>query len=224
MEWPIGLTGRIDPLGIVQGMVRRVPAPDGQVEAAGERHRIVDDDDLLVMRRPDRHLVIEAEPHLAWRAPVQRERGEHLALQRVEHGIVPKQKVDRKLRSLSHQRRQELGERRGISIVGLAILADETHAAVDIPADDEDVALRLQQGLANGAKEWRSVDQNGRTRGALNPPNILTGAKKGRHRTRRIRHTRFGGGATVRRPHPRRYLQGHSSETGDSRVSSTGLP
>ena len=50
VERPIGMARGIDAMRIVARVGRRVPAPDREVEAAGEGDRIVDHDDLLVLR------------------------------------------------------------------------------------------------------------------------------------------------------------------------------
>src|SRR4051812_46533740 len=52
-------TGGVDAGGIVHLVLRGVPAPDGEIESAGERHRIVDHNDLLMLRAAERHDVVE---------------------------------------------------------------------------------------------------------------------------------------------------------------------
>ena len=89
VERRIGVTGWIDTLLVARGMVRRVPAPDRQIEATGERYRIVDHDDLLMLRTPERQGVVETERDLIRRAPLQRQPRQWFALTGIKDGIVP---------------------------------------------------------------------------------------------------------------------------------------
>jgi hypothetical protein len=52
-------------------VLARIPAPDGDVEATAERDRIVHHHDLLVVRRADGKVVVEAEADAPRRAPAQ---------------------------------------------------------------------------------------------------------------------------------------------------------
>ena len=61
VERRIGRAGEIDAARIVEPMLARVPAPGGQIEPARERDRVVDHDDLLVLRGAERKVVVEAE-------------------------------------------------------------------------------------------------------------------------------------------------------------------
>ena len=80
VERRIGRAGEIDAARIVEAMLARVPAPGGQVEPAGERHRVVDHDDLLMLRGAERQVVVEAEADPPRRAPAQRHDRKQLAL------------------------------------------------------------------------------------------------------------------------------------------------
>ena len=172
VERPIGLAGRIEPMRIVDPVLAGIPAADRQIEPAGECERIVDHDDLLVLRGAGRHRIVETEAHARRRIPAERERRERLALQRIEHRIVPGEQVHGQLGPLVHELRQKLAQRDRPAVVRLAVLADEPRAAVEIPADDEDVALRLQQRLAHRAEERARVDQHRGARRALDAPYI----------------------------------------------------
>ena len=52
---------RIAPARVARHVLRRIPAVEGQVEAADEANAVVDDDELLVVRCPDRMPVVELE-------------------------------------------------------------------------------------------------------------------------------------------------------------------
>ena len=127
---------------IVEGMLRRVPTTNGQIEPARKGDRIVGDDDFLVLRTPKRRLVIETELDLVRRRPVERQLRKQLALERIEHRIIPEQQPDRELGATLDQRGQKFRERDGIAIVGLPALADQPGAAVDVPADNQDRMAR----------------------------------------------------------------------------------
>ncbi len=45
----VWLAARIDAPAVIDVVLRRIPAPSGQIQSAGERDAIVDDDDLLVL-------------------------------------------------------------------------------------------------------------------------------------------------------------------------------
>ena len=58
-----------DPVGFAGRMRGGVPALAGEVEPAAERDRIVDDDDLLMVRPAGRMRVVELEMNTAMRFP-----------------------------------------------------------------------------------------------------------------------------------------------------------
>ena len=97
MERRIGHAGEIDAARIVEAMRARVPAPGGEIEPAGERERVVDHDDLLVLRGAERQVVVEAETDLPRRAPTHGRGRKQLALVRIEDRIVPHQNVNEEL-------------------------------------------------------------------------------------------------------------------------------
>ena len=172
MERPVGLAGGIDALRMLDRMLGRVPAPDRHVEAAGKRDRIVDDHQLLVLRGAERHRVVEGEADPAGGAPSERDVRKQLALVGVEDGVVPQQQAHDQFRPLAHQGGEKLGQRLRIAVLGAAALADQPGLAMQVPADDEDAAPRLEQGLAHGAKECRTVDQDRRAMRPLDPPDV----------------------------------------------------
>lgn len=61
MPRAIELAARFSPTRIDVAMRTRIPAIDGHVDAAADGQRVVDDDDLLMMRRTDRMGAVELE-------------------------------------------------------------------------------------------------------------------------------------------------------------------
>src|SRR4051812_6025691 len=74
-------------------MALRVPAAARQVEAADEGDAVVDDDHLLVMAGAHRMLVVEPEREPAMRFQVELVDGQPLALERVQHRVVPAEHI-----------------------------------------------------------------------------------------------------------------------------------
>ena len=66
------------------------------------------------------------------------------------------------LRPAAHQfgEKGAQGDRQVVILVPLLAGAEQGRAAVDIPADDEDFMLGLQQGAAHRQEEFGSVDQH----------------------------------------------------------------
>ena len=114
----------------------RVPAPDREIEAARERQRVVDDDDLLVVGPAERVRVVELEGQARVGVPGEAVGGEGLALEREQHREVPGER--------EHAQRGPAGEhvvqerqQRERRIRGAGVQLD---AAVDVPAEDEHAA------------------------------------------------------------------------------------
>ena len=173
VERPVGMARGIDALGVLRRMGGGVPAPDREVEAAGESHRIVDHDDLLVLRAAEGDRVVDAERHALRRPPAQRQARQELAFAGIEQGIVPQQEMDVQVGARPHQIPQEVGEIAGQAVGRVAVGADELRAAVDVPADHHDAALGLQASAAHRLEEGGSVDQDGGPGGPLDPPDIV---------------------------------------------------
>ena len=135
--------GRIRPVGrhatrLVGSMLRRVPALAGQVDASAKRDRIVDDDDLLVMRAAGRMRVVELQVHAPMRfpAPSPSHGRRRFAIRRVDHREVPVEHVDVKVAPATCQVVQIAAELGARALVLAAII--EAAAAVEVPRDDED--------------------------------------------------------------------------------------
>jgi hypothetical protein len=91
----------------------RIPAVEGQVEAADETDGIVDDDKLLVVRCADRMSVVhlELEPMLRLRG--EPELRQPFAFQREQQGKIPAEDVGVELWPRREQRGQKIAERIG---------------------------------------------------------------------------------------------------------------
>ena len=98
-----GLAGRIDAARVVGVVAGRVPAPDGDVEAARKGEPVVDDRDLLVLRGADRRLLVEGELDLRRRLPLQGDADRRLALERIEHRGPPQEELDREIGRALHE-------------------------------------------------------------------------------------------------------------------------
>ena len=81
----------------LRGVVGRdVPAAHGQVDAAAVRDVVVDDDELLVMRRADRQVTVEQDLDSLRFARAEDQARKELAVHRVEDRVVPQQDVNRR--------------------------------------------------------------------------------------------------------------------------------
>jgi len=73
VERPIGNTVGVNAAGVLQLVLACIPTPSGQIQTADECQSIVDNNNFLVMRAPDRQLVVEAKldamRRKRWRVP-----------------------------------------------------------------------------------------------------------------------------------------------------------
>ena len=176
---------------------RGVPAMPGQVDAAAERHRVVDDDDLLVVRAADRVMVVEAEAHLARHAPAQSPPRQRIALEGVERRVIPDQHVAAELRTPAHdegEQRVESSRRIGHRRVGAG---QQIEVGLDVPADDEDRVARPQQRLARPAEVVGRVLDAAKAIGPIDAPAVV--ARLHDRRARRSRSRLRSRAALLRR-------------------------
>jgi hypothetical protein len=94
VERSIGATPRIAASLVGGQVLGGVPARHPEIEAAGECDRVVDDDDLLVLRSSERMLGVETKMHPAMRARSEAQAWQQLALEGVQHREVPVENVD----------------------------------------------------------------------------------------------------------------------------------
>src|SRR4029453_17792061 len=94
MKGAVGSAIGIQPLGGVGGMLTRVPAAGGDVDAAAERHLVIDDDYLLVMRTGGRVVGIKNQAQSAMRSPRQAVQRQDFPIKRKYHREIPAQDAD----------------------------------------------------------------------------------------------------------------------------------
>ena len=114
---PIRLAIGVAAHGLAAGVLGRVPAAVREIETADERDRIVDDDDLLMVRRAERMLVVEAEVQAPVRAPVELVERQPFAVHREHHREIPRQHVHLQIAAALDDFVQEIAELLGIAVV-----------------------------------------------------------------------------------------------------------
>jgi hypothetical protein len=128
-----------------------------------------------MLRGAGRQAVIQAELDLRRRAPLQRQGGQRLALERIDDRVIPQQQLDGEPGPGAHERAQEFAKCLRQVVAGLSVLADEAHAGVDVPADDVDRALGVAQGAPEGAEIAGAIDEHGGALGPFDAPGIAAG-------------------------------------------------
>ena len=96
--------------------------------------------------------------------------GQGFALEREEDGEVPGERVDAQARSAGEDVVQERQQRQR-RLRGAGV---QTHAAVDVPADDEDAAARPADGVAEGSEIGVGVDQESGPRRPGDAPAVFS--------------------------------------------------
>src|SRR5437763_287055 len=129
------------------------------------------------MRRADRQRVVEPEADAIRRIPAELERGQRLALERIEQREIPAEQVDGQFGPLADEADQKLAQGDRPSVTRITVLADQSGAAVEVPADDKDGAPGLQQRGPHGPKERTGVDQNARAIRMVDAPDISARVK-----------------------------------------------
>ena len=94
VEWRIRLAVGIAAQRMVGEMLAGVPAPDRQIEPAGEGNRVVDHDDLLMLGRSQRKAGVEAEPDPPLACRRELGGGIPFPLGRIQRREIPDQDVD----------------------------------------------------------------------------------------------------------------------------------
>ena len=148
---------------VAVGMLARVPARPGHVDAAAESEGIVDDDDLLVVAGAARMGAVELEVDLLARRPAQQAQHGGAAAEQVDRAQVPFEDVDLQARPVLGQPVEELAELDRGAVVGIGVEAD---AGVEVPADQQDLRLGAEHRLARVAEVIGRVDDDG---GAVRP-------------------------------------------------------
>ena len=190
VEGRVLLAGRVAAQRIVRAVALRIPAAAREVEPAHERDLVVHHDDLLVMAGRDRVRGVEAELQPLARAELVAEHGQPLAIEREHHREVPAQHVHAELAPAPDQCLEELAQRLGPTVLRAA--RNEAGAAVDVPGDDLDAALRAHHGLARRGEVGAGVDQEADPVRALDAPAVAPGLQQRRRRGFRFGHGGHG--------------------------------
>jgi hypothetical protein len=154
-------------------MAAIVPARLTQVDAAHERDIAVDDRELLVMRAARYRRLVEAEVKTLTGHPVKHELLHPLALEREDQVEVPGQDVNlQRGGSLAEliQKLQQAYFLTGFDVVA----AEELHAAVELPARQQNAVLGFERRLIKRAIVVSGVDQHPRRIGAGRPPDVAS--------------------------------------------------
>ncbi len=175
MKRGIWIAGRVDPIAVTERVLGRVPAADRQVEAAGKGHLVVHHNELLVLGSTRRHGAVETEMKPLGRRPVEAPLRQPFALAGIQNGKVPEQHMDMQARPFFDEGREKKREFGRIAVVDFPGLAHQQHAAMEIPAEQKERALRLQQRFTHRAEKFSAIDQGSSARRALDLPDIDAG-------------------------------------------------
>jgi hypothetical protein len=180
MDRRIGLAEGINARRLVGRVVDVVPAALGQVHAADERQRAVDADDLLMVGRAQRMVVVELEMDARMVAPFGAERKRN-RVAAIEDRVAPDEDVNLQIRARVDQAAEEPPERDDRVAVGPVggQIGAERGAPVEIPAKNDDPPLRLGQGFDQGFEIGLSVDQEGHAAKAAYQPAVAPRAQHG---------------------------------------------
>src|SRR5690606_27698949 len=110
--------------------------------AADEGDRIVDHDELLVVRSAERVARVEAKADATVCPQSELEERQRLPIERVDHREVPREDVDVEPAAAPHEAIEELDQ----GLAGPVRSRSEAHLTVDVPAEDEDRVLRFRGG------------------------------------------------------------------------------
>jgi hypothetical protein len=141
---------RVGAARVDRQVLGRVPAAVGEVDAAAERERVVDHDELLVVAPAERNPVVVAEAEAWGRAPVGQEDGAEAAANPRARGGIPGQHVHAQPLLPGDERAQERLEGRAPPLRGLG---SQLRDRVDHPARDVHGVF----GLLEGRQERREV-------------------------------------------------------------------
>ena len=108
----VGTILRIAAPRLDRTVLGRVPAPQGEVDAAAVGHRVVDHDDLLVVSGAERQPVVEPNLDSPALSPAEHPAREKLALRGKDQRMVPEQDSDLELALVPEHTTQQLAELR----------------------------------------------------------------------------------------------------------------
>ena len=141
-------------------MIRGVPAVHSHVDAAAERQGVVDDDDLLMVRRAHRMGAVDLEPKALIGQPVGHEDGSHTAADCGERADVPFEYEDFEVGFLADEPAEEHSQ--PVGAVESLLAWFEFDARVEVPADQHDSLLSLQHCGLRMMKVVSGVDDAGK--------------------------------------------------------------
>jgi hypothetical protein len=154
-----------------------VPAVGGHVDAAGEGEAVVDHHDLLVVRAPDRVVGVHRHRQPVRGASVQQHDRHHAPGQRADHAVVPHQDADLQLRVGPDGLLQHPPQLVRPPSVDTALRPARVHPdpRVEVPADEQHPAPRVQHRPAQGGEVVGGVHEDRVPLGPLDPPAGLPG-------------------------------------------------
>ena len=115
-------------------------------------------------------MAIEPEGKTLWCLQAQAQRGQQLALGRVDHVEVPRQQVDLQFGSALGQ-----GGQKGPNLsrqAALLLVVEKIFVAVEIPTQNQNLLARVLAGLGKGGKVVRGIHNDSRALAGLNTPAI----------------------------------------------------
>ncbi|ASY59743.1 hypothetical protein SS05631_b56510 (plasmid) [Sinorhizobium sp. CCBAU 05631] len=167
MDRIIRISVRIAAQVILGQVVRRVPAPGGQIDAADESDPVVDGDEFLVMRTAQRVVAGETELDLRMGSPLLAAK-QSQRLSRIDRPHRPDQNADPEIRLLRDQR-LELGAER----LCVRIVRPQLDARIEIPSGDPDLLFGLLEHPIEAGIIGRPVHEEGHPLGRRAAPDIL---------------------------------------------------
>jgi hypothetical protein len=149
-------------------MLRSIPPALSEIQASHKTDGIIDYDDFLVMRCPDRVRGVFLEVQTAMGSKTRQ--WPPFALKGVDQMKVPNQHVDMECASASEQSQEKIAEARGKPV--RLLLTQHADAAIEIPPQDEYRPRRPNGRLSKGTVVGRPIDEERRTVGRFQAPAI----------------------------------------------------
>lgn len=164
---------------LVIPVLRRVPAPGGNIDPAAHRELLVDHHDLLVMAASRRMGAVQPEIDRSGARPAQKEpdrSGMEELLQRAE---IPFENVDFTRGIAFRQPEEEVSQRFG----PFPVFLFETDPCVEIPAEYEDALARLVHRFMDQVVIIRRIHHHAGALGPFDPPAVPPFRDDRLHRT-----------------------------------------
>jgi hypothetical protein len=162
-------------VGLVVGAVE---APHGEVDAADESDAVVHHGDLLVLAAGDRMGVVVAQVHAPVRRPAEPVQRREFAVGAEDHRVIPVQHVDVQAAAAPDEVVEEIAEQRRRAVLRHRVEV-QARAAVEVPRQHVDRALRAQRGVVERAEIRLRVDQYRDALRACYRTAVVAGAEEG---------------------------------------------